>query len=80
LEVSKNLSDINKKSILSDGNVIFIREENGVYKEEASLSGHSDWVRDAAWAPNVGLPSSHIATCSQVIFCFILYIVYLMFE
>eukprot|EP00123_Amoebidium_parasiticum_P022444 comp8754_c0_seq1/m.3985 comp8754_c0_seq1/g.3985 ORF comp8754_c0_seq1/g.3985 comp8754_c0_seq1/m.3985 type:complete len:304 (-) comp8754_c0_seq1:965-1876(-) len=26
---------------------------------------HDDWVRDVAWAPNVGLPSSLIATCSQ---------------
>lgn len=28
---------------------------------EASLDGHSDWVRDVAWAPN----SNTIATCSQ---------------
>eukprot|EP00124_Ichthyophonus_hoferi_P000311 Ihof_evm7s11 gene=Ihof_evmTU7s11 len=26
---------------------------------------HDDWVRDVAWAPNVGLPCSMIATCSQ---------------
>eukprot|EP01121_Diplochlamys_sp_Union-15-3_P017794 TRINITY_DN6341_c0_g1_i1.p1 TRINITY_DN6341_c0_g1~~TRINITY_DN6341_c0_g1_i1.p1 ORF type:complete len:308 (-),score=39.52 TRINITY_DN6341_c0_g1_i1:14-937(-) len=30
------------------------------------LSGHSDWVRDVAWAPNLGLPNRDtIASCSQ---------------
>ena len=30
------------------------------------LLGHSDWVRDVAWAPNVGLmPSSVISSCGQ---------------
>ena len=33
--------------------------------EEAVLSGHTDWVRDVAWAPNIGLPRSYIATASQ---------------
>lgn len=32
---------------------------------EAVLEGHSDWVRDVAWAPNLGLPISYIASCSQ---------------
>jgi protein transport protein SEC13 len=26
---------------------------------------HSDWVRDVAWRPNVGIPSNTIATCSE---------------
>lgn len=30
-----------------------------------ALSGHSDWVRDVAWAPNLGLPRSTIASCGQ---------------
>lgn len=30
------------------------------------LEGHTDWVRDVAWAPNIGLPRSYIATASQV--------------
>jgi len=34
--------------------------------EEEKLEAHSDWVRDVAWAPNVGIPVSTIATCSQV--------------
>jgi len=29
------------------------------------LEGHTDWVRDVAWAPNIGLPRSYIATASQ---------------
>lgn len=30
------------------------------------MDGHTDWVRDVAWAPNIGLPRSYIATASQV--------------
>ncbi|KAJ3300122.1 GTPase-activating protein S13, partial [Blyttiomyces sp. JEL0837] len=41
------------------------REENGSWKEESVLSGHTDWVRDVSWAPNIGLPTSYIASCSQ---------------
>eukprot|EP00697_Spironema_sp_BW2_P002640 gnl/Spiro4/13494_TR7193_c0_g1_i1.p1 gnl/Spiro4/13494_TR7193_c0_g1~~gnl/Spiro4/13494_TR7193_c0_g1_i1.p1 ORF type:complete len:328 (+),score=65.24 gnl/Spiro4/13494_TR7193_c0_g1_i1:31-984(+) len=26
---------------------------------------HNDWVRDVAWAPNIGLPTNVIASCSQ---------------
>ncbi|KAJ7590435.1 WD40-repeat-containing domain protein [Mycena floridula] len=33
--------------------------------EEETLEGHTDWVRDVAWCPNVGLPRSYIATASQ---------------
>jgi protein transport protein SEC13 len=29
------------------------------------LSKHTDWVRDVAWAPNLGLPKSTIASASQ---------------
>eukprot|EP01098_Paradermamoeba_levis_P005536 TRINITY_DN2330_c0_g1_i1.p1 TRINITY_DN2330_c0_g1~~TRINITY_DN2330_c0_g1_i1.p1 ORF type:complete len:371 (-),score=104.92 TRINITY_DN2330_c0_g1_i1:224-1171(-) len=32
---------------------------------EFTIEGHSDWVRDVAWAPNIGLPVSTIASCSQ---------------
>lgn len=35
------------------------------WTEEATLEGHTDWVRDVAWSPNVGLPYSTIASCSQ---------------
>ena len=29
------------------------------------MEGHSDWVRDVSWAPNIGLPNNYIASCSQ---------------
>lgn len=32
---------------------------------EHTLSGHSDWVRDVAWAPNIGLPKNTIASAGQ---------------
>lgn len=32
---------------------------------EAELTGHSDWVRDVAWAPNIGVPSHTLISCSQ---------------
>lgn len=38
----------------------------GEWAEESKLEGHSDWVRDVAWAPSIGLPRSIIASCSQV--------------
>lgn len=33
--------------------------------EETVLEGHTDWVRDVSWAPNIGLPKSYIASGSQ---------------
>lgn len=30
-----------------------------------TLDHHTDWVRDVAWAPNIGLPRSYLASCSQ---------------
>ncbi|XP_020836677.1 protein SEC13 homolog isoform X1 [Phascolarctos cinereus] len=40
-------------------------EEDGQWKEDQKLEAHSDWVRDVAWAPSIGLPTSTIASCSQ---------------
>lgn len=34
--------------------------------EENKLEAHSDWVRDVAWAPSIGVSRSVIASCSQV--------------
>jgi protein transport protein SEC13 len=34
--------------------------------EEEVIRGHEDWVRDVAWAPNIGLPGMYIASASQV--------------
>ncbi|TPX62586.1 hypothetical protein PhCBS80983_g00373 [Powellomyces hirtus] len=33
--------------------------------EETTLEGHTDWVRDIAFAPNIGLPTTYLASCSQ---------------
>lgn len=41
------------------------REDSQTWVEEETLEGHTDWVRDVAWAPNIGLPRSYIATASQ---------------
>ena len=41
------------------------REDTQAWVEEEVLEGHTDWVRDVAWAPNIGLPRSYIATASQ---------------
>ena len=41
------------------------REDTQSWVEEEVLEGHTDWVRDVAWAPNIGLPRSYIATASQ---------------
>lgn len=42
------------------------RDANTKPEIEEELHGHTDWVRDVAWAPNIGLPGEHIATASQV--------------
>lgn len=41
------------------------RDDTKSWQEEETLDGHSDWVRDVAWAPNAGLPKSYLASCSQ---------------
>jgi protein transport protein SEC13 len=33
--------------------------------EQEGLYGHQDWVRDVAWAPNVGVPVNVIASASE---------------
>jgi len=41
------------------------RLEAQQWKVETTLEGHTDWVRDVAWAPGIGLPTNIIASCSQ---------------
>ena len=36
-----------------------------MWSEEEALPGHTDWVRDVAWAPSLGLPRSTIASAGQ---------------
>lgn len=42
----------------------YSNEQNNWVIEEV-LEGHTDWVRDVDWAPNIGLPKSYIASASQ---------------
>eukprot|EP00753_Platysulcus_tardus_P015100 PLAT4785.1.p1 GENE.PLAT4785.1~~PLAT4785.1.p1 ORF type:complete len:308 (-),score=119.74 PLAT4785.1:98-1021(-) len=35
------------------------------WRREKTLSQHSDWVRDVAWAPSTGIPVNIIASCSE---------------
>lgn len=39
-------------------------QDGEVWEKEDDLIGHDDWVRDVAWAPNIGLPEEQIASCS----------------
>ncbi|EDV25901.1 uncharacterized protein TRIADDRAFT_24138, partial [Trichoplax adhaerens] len=41
------------------------KEIDGEWKLDQSLDGHSDWVRDVAWAPNIGVSVSTIASCGE---------------
>ncbi|PJF19570.1 hypothetical protein PSACC_00620 [Paramicrosporidium saccamoebae] len=38
---------------------------NGEWELENELTGHNDWVRDVAWAPNIGVPCHTLVSCSQ---------------
>lgn len=45
-------------------------EQQNEWKLDEMLEGdpscrHNDWIRDVAWAPNIGLPTTSIASCSQ---------------
>ncbi|XKL64745.1 hypothetical protein PGB90_004831 [Kerria lacca] len=65
---SLNASTEIKKRLASGGcdNLIKIwKEEGDQWIEETKIEVHSDWVRDVAWAPSVGLTKHLIASCSQ---------------
>lgn len=67
LEPGANSGDLVKRFVTGgcDNLVKIWKEVDDQWVEEDRLEAHSDWVRDVAWAPNVGLPVSTIATCSQ---------------
>lgn len=50
-----------------DNTVKVWKLHNGSWKMDCfpALHMHKDWVRDVAWAPNLGLPKSTIASASQ---------------
>ncbi|KAG5027315.1 hypothetical protein JHK86_023229 [Glycine max] len=50
-----------------DNTVKVWKLNNGLWKMDCfpALQMHTDWVRDVAWAPNLGLPKSTIASASQ---------------
>ncbi|KAL6585069.1 Protein transport protein S13 A [Orobanche minor] len=50
-----------------DNTVKVWKFDDGVWRLDCLpvLNMHSDWVRDVAWAPNLGLPKSTIASAAQ---------------
>jgi len=61
---------VNQRRFVSAGSDNLIRiwafnEQEKKWMEEEVISGHSDWVRDVSWAPNIGLPGMYIASASQ---------------
>jgi protein transport protein SEC13 len=59
-----------QKTIVSGGcdNLVKIwkySDTENSWKLEETLQHHTDWVRDVAWSPNIGLPHAAIASCSQ---------------
>jgi len=40
-------------------------EAGGWQQDGPALAGHGDWVRDVAWAPNLGLPASTLVSGGQ---------------
>lgn len=43
----------------------FSEEQNRWVEEAVPLTGHTDWVRDVAFAPGQGLPRTQLASASQ---------------
>lgn len=67
-KTTSNSSGTQIKRLVSggcDNSVKIWKEDGDRWVEENRLEVHSDWVRDVAWAPSIGLPRSQIASCSQ---------------
>jgi len=70
LDPSSKDWDTTEKRIVSGGgdNLVKIWKFNdmkGTWEKEKELAGHSNWVRDVAWAPDTGFTTSTIASCSH---------------
>lgn len=67
-EASQSSSSVKRFASAGCDNTVKVWEysdELGRWSEIEQLNGHTDWVRDVAFAPNIGLPRSYLATCSQ---------------
>ncbi|CAL8092410.1 unnamed protein product [Calicophoron daubneyi] len=69
--VAKSVSPLVKRIVSGgcDSLIKIWREDtssgNAEWVEETRLEGHSDWVRDVAWAPTLNLARQLIASCGQ---------------
>ncbi|XP_023244957.1 protein SEC13 homolog [Copidosoma floridanum] len=64
--VSQQKTPVKRLASAGCDNIIKIwKEEADRWIEETKLEGHSDWVRDVAWAPSIGSSRTTIASCSQ---------------
>ena len=52
-------------SLLPTGSDLGSQERN-TWIEEETLQGHTDWVRDVAFAPSIGMSKTYLASASQV--------------
>jgi len=48
-----------------DNTIKIWRCSDGVWAEQETLPGHTDWVRDVSWAPGLGAARSTVASCGQ---------------
>lgn len=69
LSTALNISSSVAMRFLKNG-IVTCREDHSVgsgrnWIEEATLDGHSDWVRDVAWSPALSLSRQLIASCGQ---------------
>lgn len=67
------MAALRASAVLSDNaaacpQVWFYNEAGRRWEQEpGALAGHTGWVRDVAWAPNLGLNANTVASASQVL-------------